>query len=147
MRLPKKYTWPRRSKKDVFSQSDCVVVLYESIINKKKQGHFVVLIVQGNLVEYFSSLGKSPTDELHEMQLNETPKFKQILGKRFKYNKIPLQNQQDYTVNDCGLFVIARCLLRKKPLREFIKLMRTTPRSSDDLIALMSILLVAFVET
>ena len=58
------------SKNDVFADGKtCVVVLYETTINKKKQGHFVLLIDRKNYVEYFSSLGKSPRDELNELEL------------------------------------------------------------------------------
>lgn len=133
------------TKKDVFANHDCVVVLYETEINKKKQGHFVVLIDRGHYTEYFSSLGKAPTAELGEMGLNETNKFKQILGNNYRYNKTPLQNQANYTINDCGLFCIARVLLKEKKIRDFVKLLRTRPRTSDDQIALMTLLLVRFV--
>lgn len=134
------------SKKNVFADHECVVVLYETTINKRKQGHFVCLIDRGNYVEYFSSLGKGPTVELSEMKLDKTNKFKEVLGKNYSYNKTPLQNQADYRVNDCALFCIARCLLKDKKLRDFVKIMRRRPRSIDDMISLMSLLLIRFVK-
>ena len=118
----------------------------KKIINKKKQGHFSVLIDRANHVEYFSSLGKAPTVELGELELKETNKFKQILGRNYQYNKTMLQNQRDYNINTCGLFSIARCLLKEKKLRDYVKIMKTLPRSSDDVIGLMSLLLVRFVQ-
>ena len=133
------------SKKDVFSDHDCVVVLYETKINNKKQGHYISLIDRGGYVEYFSSLGKGPTVELSELELKETNKFKQILGNNYRYSKIMLQNQANYTINDCGLFCIARILLKNKKLRDFVKILKTKPKNTDDSISLMSLLLVNFV--
>ena len=65
------------SKKAVFAGGkSCVVVLYETTINRQKQGHFVVLIDRQSHIEYFSSLGKSPQDELGELQsTNSNSKF------------------------------------------------------------------------
>ena len=136
------------SKKDVFAGgTTCVVVLYESTINKKRQGHYIALIDRGNHIEYFSSLGRGPRDELNEMELSESKKFRQILGNRYKYNKHPLQNQRDYSINTCGLFTIARCLLKNYKLRDFVQIFKTPPRTPDDIISLMSLLLVKHVES
>lgn len=125
---------------------EAVVVLYESKIRGVQQGHYVVLLQNGKTVEYFSSLGRGPNDELQQLGLKGTPKFQQLLGKRYKYNKTPLQNQADYRVEDCGRWVIARCLLRKMTLRKFVQLFKSTPRTPDDKITFMSLLLAKFVE-
>lgn len=134
------------SKRDVFKNHDCVIVLYETKINNKTQGHYVVLIDRGQYTEYFSSLGKGPNMELAEMKLTESNKFKQILGNNYRYNKTMLQNQANYTINTCGLFCIARILLKDKKIRDFVKLIKTRPRTTDDIISLMSLLLVRFVQ-
>lgn len=126
---------------DVFKTHDCVVVLYESSIGGRKQGHYVVLLKVGGSVTYFSSLGKSPQDELKLLKLNETPKFAKILGKKYTYNRTALQNKSDYTVNTCGLWAIARCLLHDLDNSRFVRLFRSPLRTTDEKIAFANLLL------
>ena len=127
--------------KDVFKKHKCVVVLYESDIGGRRQGHYVVLINSREGVTYFSSLGRSPQDELDALQLAETPKFAKILGKNYTYNRIALQNKRDYKINTCGLWVVARCLLHTLTNTEFIKLFKRSLRTTDEKISFASLLL------
>jgi len=128
-------------KADVFKDHDCVVVLYESTIGYKQQGHYVVLLKRGENVTYFSSLGKSPQDELSILELNATPKFSKILGKNYNYNRVALQNKADYQINTCGLWVIARCLLQELTNSAFIRLFKTNLRTTDEKISFATLLL------
>ena len=135
------------SKKKVFADHDAVVVLYESKIGGKKQGHYICLINRGNSVEYFSSMGRGPNDELQQLQLAESPKFADILGKNYTYNKRALQNSRNYKVNTCGLWVIARCLLRDKSISDFVKLFgKQTISDPDEAIARFSLLLHEYIQ-
>lgn len=131
-----------RNKKraQVFNNIDSLVVLYETKIDNKKTGHYVVLIPRAHSLEYFSSLGRSPNDEMSSLHQNPS-NFKQLLGKNYTYNRKKLQ-LQNYSVQDCGFWVVARCILHELKLPAFQKLF--TPRSltsSDEVLAVMSMLL------
>ena len=58
-------------------------------------------------LEYFSSLGFSPTHETTVLGLKNNI-FNRILGKHFKYSRIKLQRDK-YDVNTCARWVLARC--------------------------------------
>jgi hypothetical protein len=125
---------------ELFKGNKTLVVLYEGIIDKKKQGHFVILIPRAHSIEYFSSLGRPPTDELKTLHVNPDA-FKNILGTNYTYNRKRLQSDR-YNVNDCAFWVLARSILWKMKLADFQKLF--TPRSfrsGDEILALMSLLL------
>ncbi len=127
-------------RKDLFKQLDSLIVLYEGVIDKKKQGHYVVLIPRAHSIEYFSSLGRSPTDEMHALHEDNTA-FKTILGKNYTYNRRRVQ-LDSYSVEDCGYWVLARAILYKHKLPKFLKLFQ--PRSvkgSDEMLSIMSLLL------
>ena len=131
----------RNSKRsEVFKNLDSLVVLYETKINNKKQGHYVCLIPRAHSIEYFSSLGRSPADEMNALHQDPTV-FRKLLGKGFTYNRKKLQ-LDTYTVEDCGFWCIARAILHKSKLSPFQRLF--TPRqlsSSDEVLAVMSLLM------
>ena len=128
-----------KSKNYLFKNHKCVIVLYES--RKLKQGHYVALINRGKNVEYFSSLGMPPRDELTKLKLGESPKFQELLKNNFTYNRTALQNQSDYKINTCGWFCIARCLLYELSITEFVQLFKSRSKSPDEIIARMALLL------
>ena len=135
------YTSLRNKKRsDVFKNLDSLVVLYETKIDNKKQGHYVVLIPRAHSIEYFSSLGRSPTDEMSSLHQDPTV-FKELLGKSYTYSRKKLQ-LQNYSVQDCGYWVVARAILHELKVSPFQRLFvsqRLT--SSDAVLALMSVLL------
>ena len=113
----------KRSRQDIFKCIRSLVVLYETKIDGKPNvGHWVVLIPRAHSLEYFSSLGRSPTDEMNAMHQDKTA-FSRILGKNFTYNRSKLQ-QQKYDVDDCGYWALARAILVEFNLRDFQKLFR-----------------------
>lgn len=129
-----------QKRSEVFKNLDSLVVLYETKINHKKQGHYIVLLPRAHSIEYFSSLGRSPTDEMSSLHQDPSV-FKDLLGKGYTYNRKKLQ-LQNYNVEDCGYWCIARCILHEVKLPAFQRLF--TPRSlqsSDEILALMSVLL------
>lgn len=124
----------------VFNNIDSLVVLYETKVNNKTQGHYVVLLPRAHSISYFSSLGRSPTDEMASLHQNPTV-FKSILGKNYTYNRKKLQ-LQSYSVEDCGYWCIARCILHELKLSAFQKLFISRQlTSSDEILAVMSLLL------
>ena len=130
----------KRSRQAIFKGVRSIVVLYETKIDNKTQGHWVVLIPRAHSIEYFSSLGRSPSDEMHALHQDPTA-FSRILGKNFTYNRAKLQ-LQSYTVDDCGYWALARAILVEFKLRDFQKLFRgRTVRSSDEMMGLMTLLL------
>ena len=71
----------------------------------------------------------------------DTTAFNRILGKNFTYNRAKLQ-LQNYNVDDCGYWALARAILVEFKLRDFQKLFRgRTIRSSDEMMGLMTLLL------
>ena len=132
-----KDTRPRQA---IFKGLRSLVVLYETKIQNKSQGHWVVLIPRAHSIEYFSSLGRSPTDEMHALHQDPTV-FGRILGKNFTYNRAKLQ-LQSYNVDDCGYWALSRAILVDYKLGDFQKLFRgRTVRSSDEMMGLMTLLL------
>ena len=124
----------------IFKNLNSLVVLYESEIDNKRQGHFVCLIPRAHSIEYFSSLGRSPSDEMNSLNIKKDA-IRRVLGSNFTYNRSKLQ-KDSYTVNDCGFWVLARCILWGNKLREFQKLfIPRRIRSSDEMLSVMSILL------
>ena len=129
-----------KTRAQVFKNVDSLVVLYETKVDNKKQGHYVVLIPRAHSIEYFSSLGRSPTDEMSSLHQDPTV-FKKLLGKGYTYNRKKMQ-LQSYSVEDCGYWCIARCILHELKLSSFQRLF--TPRSlksSDEVLGVMSVLL------
>jgi hypothetical protein len=129
-----------RSRGEIFKNNKTLAVLYEGVIDGKRQGHFVLLIPRAHSIEYFSSLGRSPADEINSLHENPTA-FRELLGKNYTYNRKKLQ-VDSYTVSDCGFWVAARAILWKKKIGEFQKLFE--PRcikSSDEMLALTTLLL------
>ena len=124
----------------LFKNLSSLCVLYETKIDNKKQGHYICLIPRAHSLEYFSSLGRSPTDEMNALHQNPSV-FRELLGKNYTYNRKTLQ-LSSYKVEDCGFWVIARAILHDLKLAAFQRLF--TPRalrSSDEVLAVMSGLL------
>jgi hypothetical protein len=129
-----------RPRQLIFKNINSLVVLYESTIDGKRQGHFVCLIPRGHSISYFSSLGRSPSDEMDALHITKNA-IRRVLGSNFTYNRAKLQ-KDTYTVNDCGYWVIARAILFDMKLRDFQKLFRPKSiRSSDEMLSIMSLLL------
>ena len=133
-------TRDKRSRGDIFKNLDSLIVLYEGKINKKRAGHYVCLLPRTHHIEYFSSLARSPSDEMSAF--HEDPGvFKRLLGKNFIYNRKKLQ-MNSYTLQDCGYWVLARAILHKLKIAQFQRLFKPlTLRSSDEVLGMMSILL------
>ena len=130
----------KRSRQQIFKNLNSLIVLYESSIDNKRQGHFVCLIPRGHSISYFSSLGRSPTDEINAMHLTKNA-IRRVLGSNFTYNRSKLQ-KDTYSVNDCGYWVLARAILSDTRLRDFQKLFRPKCiRSSDEMLSVMTLLL------
>jgi hypothetical protein len=130
----------KRKRQDVFRGINSLVVLYEGKIDNKKQGHFVCLIPRPHSIEYFSSLGRAPTDEINAFHADPTA-FRNLLGKNYTYNRKKLQ-LNSYTVEDCGYWVLARAILVKMKLPQFQNIFQPhSLRSSDDVLGNMMYLL------
>ena len=130
----------KRSRQAIFKGLRSLVVLYETKIDGKREGHWVVLIPRAHSIEYFSSLGRSPSDEMNALHVDKTA-FSRLLGKNFTYNRAKLQLQK-YDIDDCGYWVLARAILVEFNLRDFQKLFRgRIINSSDEMLGLMTLLL------
>lgn len=126
-----------KSRAQLFSRRKPVVVL----IPKKGEriGHFIVLIPRERTIEYFSSLGNSPQSELAALR-EPRDEMMRILGSNPVYNRTKLQGGA-YSVNDCAAWVLARVILWKLKLRDFISLFRRKVlRGPDELVAVLTLL-------
>ena len=136
------YAYPQlkgKHRSEVFKGKRAVIVLIPK--RGSPMGHFICLIPKNSHIEYFSSLGNSWTAELAALK-EPTEIFQQLLGKNFIYNKTPLQSGA-YSINSCAAWVLCRAFLHKLKLREFVTLFtgKVTLQSSDDIVAIMSVLL------
>ena len=125
------------TRQELFKNKNAVIVLIPH--RKLKKGHFVCLLPKAKGIEYFSSLGMSPSEEL--TKLGEDNFMSRILGKTFIYNRVRLQNMSNYSVNTCGAFVFARAKFYKLKQREFVQLFHSISlNNADDIVAIMVLL-------
>ena len=123
----------------VFQNHKCVVVLIPSTFSKI--GHFVLLTRFKNYIEYFSSLGGSPTAETAKLGQDSTILMK-LLGKNYAYNSNDLQSSSS-TIQDCALHILCRVRLHELKLREYQDLFSSTIhlKNADEIVAMMCVLL------
>ena len=124
---------------EVFKNHTAVIVLLPS--DHSNVGHFVALLGKAKgYIEYFSSLGESAEKEQQRLDTDKT--LLHILGKRYIYNTKKLQ-QGKFSIQSCGMWVLARVLLPDLKLREFQQLFNpnVTITCSDDLVSIMVLLL------
>ena len=128
----------------VFKDTEALVVLIPKI--GSNVGHFVVLLARGTSssvghIEYFSSLGGSPSSELQKLG-EPAAIFDELLGKNFITNTQHLQSG-DYHINDCAVWCLLRCFMRKLKLREFQEIFSRSAhlQTSDDVAAIMGVIL------
>ena len=133
------YQGLRGHRSSLFKNHDAIVVLIPK--KNSKVGHFIVLLAKRNHIEYFSSLGGTPDSEMKKLG-EPSERIKAVLGKNYISNSVKLQSG-DYHINDCAVWVLLRCYLRKLKLREFQALFsrRVTLQTSDDVAAAMGVLL------
>ena len=128
-----------KHRSEVFKNTEALVVLIPKKDSQKD--HFIVLLPRKKSIEYWSSLGKSPWQEL---ELLHEPKaiFTELLGKNFNYNRTELQSGS-YHINVCGAWVLLRVYFRKFLLRDFLSLFsrRITLENADDLAAIMAVMI------
>ena len=128
-----------KQRSEVFKNHTAVIVLLPS--DHSSVGHFIALLGKPKgYIEYFSSLGESAEKEQKRLKTDKT--LLRILGKRYLYNTKKLQ-QGKFSIQSCGMWVLARVILQDLKLREFQSLFsrKVTVNSSDDLVSIMVLLL------
>ena len=130
-----------RHRAHVFKDKKCIVMRIPS--NFSDIGHFIVLVRHQKSIEYFSSLGGSPESELKQLGQDKA-KMMELLGTNYVYNSKQLQSR-DSTIHSCALHCLARIKLHKLKLQQYQKMFNRsiTLRSSDDIVSMMTILLVS----
>ena len=130
-----------KSKAEIFRGKNAVIVLIPK--RGQKIGHFICLLPRSrhNHTEYFSSLGNSWETELALLQ-EPTKIFRDLLGKKYIYNRVKLQNDQNYKIQDCAAFVLCRAFFHDLKLREFVSIFQesVTLQNADDIASVLSIL-------
>lgn len=117
------------NRSSLFKNNTAAIVLIPH--KKLKKGHYICLLPKRRSIEYFSSLGMGPTEELEKLD-HEENFMSSILGKNFTYNRSRLQNQHNYNINTCGAFVFCRARFHKYKLRDFLDLFRGISLQSPD---------------
>ena len=123
---------------ELFKNHRCICVLIPSSFSK--MGHYVLLTAFPKYIEYFSSLGGSPTKETAKLGQDGELLMK-LLGKNYAYNSKSLQSPNT-KIEDCALHVLCRSLLKDLKLREYQELFNTKVHltNPDDMVAMMTIL-------
>ena len=121
-----------KHRSEIFKDNEGIVVLIPSKVSKI--GHFICLLPRRHHIEYFSSLGGSPDEELNKLHQSHDI-MKKLLGNNYVYNSVKLQSGK-YNIKDCASFVLMRLYFRHLKLREFQKLFsRNIQLSTPDDIA------------
>ena len=129
-----------KHRSELFKNRTALVVIIP--MKGTRAGHYIVLLPKSNHIEYFSSLGNGPFDELKK--LHEPKKiFQDLLGKQFIYNRTKLQSDKADT-QSCWLWVLLRVKFHDLKLREFVSLFtsRVNLQDPDDVASLMALPLV-----
>jgi hypothetical protein len=129
-----------KSLEQVLELGACVILLQIETPRAPKVGHFIVLLDHGNHYEHFDSYGLSIDQELEFTKEHHLTKLFSMTHKRIVNNTMRLQTFREDT-NTCGRWVVARFLLRKLELDQFIHLIKYFIREPDDLVAIMTMLL------
>ena len=134
-----KYSELNKSRREVFKNTEGIAVLIPHKISKI--GHFITLIPKRHHIEYCSSLGGSPDEELNKLHQSHTIMMK-LLGSNYVYNSVKLQSGK-YDIKDCASFVLMRLYFRHLKLREFQQLFAKNIQLSnpDDIASAMTALL------
>ena len=137
-------TWDELTKfdtaEDLMSLGAVVILLQIETRHAPSVGHFILLLDQGNHYEHFDSYGLTMEEELGITQEHHLTRIFDRYRKRLINNTVKLQTlRQD--VNTCGRWVVARLMLKKLILDDFLKLIKYYGKHTDDTVALMTMLL------
>ena len=134
-----KYTQLDKPRRELFKDVEGIAVLIPHKISKI--GHFITLIPKRHHIEYCSSLGGSPDEELNKLHQSHGI-MKKLLGNNYVYNSVKLQSGK-YDIKDCASFVLMRLYFRHLKLREFQKLFSRNIQLStpDDIASALTALL------
>ena len=117
-----------------------VILLQIETPNHPKVGHFIVLLDHKSHYEHFDSYGLTMDEELNITQEHHLTKIFKTARKPIVDNTKRLQTLRA-DINTCGRWVAARLLLRQLELDQFLRLISYFHVNSDDLVAIMTLLL------
>ena len=128
-----------KHRSEIFKDNEGIVVLIPSKVSKI--GHFICLLPRRHHIEYFSSLGGDATSEMSKLGIEHQEVMMKLLGSNYIYNSKKLQTN-DFHINDCGCWMVARLYLRHLKLRQFQTLFTSSVnlQSSDDIVAMLCVL-------
>ena len=123
----------------IMGKHTCLIVLYQTHHVRKSIGHFSAILKHGNSIEYFSSYGMRPEQEISAT--HSSGKLIRLLGKN--YNRSSAVLQEKTHSNTCARWCAVRCLLHELPLQIFIQKFTKKVRldTPDDLITLSTMFL------
>lgn len=137
-------TWDELAKfesaEKLMSLGAVVVLLQIENRNAPSVGHFILLLDHETHMEHFDSYGLTMEEELSITNEHHLTRIFDRYRKRLVNNTMKLQTQR-HDINTCGRWVVARLLLRNLALEPFIKLIKHFGMKTDEIVALMTMLL------
>lgn len=125
---------------DILSPFNAVVLAYETL--NRLGGHWVLLMKNNDVIEFFDSYGFYPDDEEKLNIYNKLPYLTNLLSKspyKFVYNNTKLQkNLED--INTCGRHIACRLRFREYPINEYIHIMTKNKYDPDYMVTLLTLL-------
>ncbi len=121
---------------NILSPHNNTVILYET---GKNYGHWVCLIKQNNLIEFFDPYGMK-IDEQLKYSKNKDPLLSLLLLKSpylLKENTTRLQKMYK-NISTCGRHVCLRIILKELKLNEYIKLLKNNKNNPDLLVTYLT---------
>ena len=128
----------------LFGKKKCLIVFYQlhskSGATREGTGHYSAVLKQKARLEWFSSYGMSPEQEI--AMTHSKGKLIKLLGRNYIRSSARLQSR--YHSNTCARWCAARCLLHDVKLGVFVKYFgaRAKLDRPDDLVTLATMFLI-----
>ena len=131
--------------RDLIGNKDGAIIYYDMHSRnggKMEIGHFSLILRGPKSIEYFSSYGFSPFQEINKSR-SDPRSFKRLFPKNMQINKTRFQRIKN--TDTCGRWVLLRAKFNMLSLREFQKLFGShhfSIRTLDDLVVIATMALV-----
>jgi len=127
----------------LFGNKKCIIIFYNMHTRTGKIeegiGHFSLLMKTRNKYSFFSSYGMKPEEEIHKT--HSKGKLLKLLGKNYTWDR--RQYQSTKRVQTCALHCIVRAYFMNLNSTQYSKILsRFIAKNADDLVSIMSLLLV-----
>jgi len=127
----------------LFGNKRCVIIFYQIHTRtgkvEEKTGHFSLLMKRKNGLNFYSSYGLRPEEEIHKT--HSKGMLLKLLGKNYSWNR--RQYQSVKRVQTCALHCIVRAYFMDLNTVQYSKMMsRFIAKNADDLVSIMTLCLI-----